>query len=524
MPHTPQVLESRPDTASRTFPGGAGSLRRRLASPSVFLLVILTAQLMVVLDATIVNVALPHIEEGLHFSGSGLSWVLNAYLLTFGGFLLLGARSGDLIGRRRTFLAGIAIFSASSLLGGFAVTGSMLLAARAAQGVGAALAAPSALALLTTVFSEGSQRVRAIGLFTTVSAAGGAIGLVAGGILTELASWRWVMFVNVPIGLAVWSIGRVVLQETESRHGHFDLAGAITSTLGMASVVLGLVEAGADGWTSPVTLGALGAGLILLALVRPDRDARRRADPPPSPLRQRDAHHRQRVPWVDVRRHVRDVLLPRAVPPRRRGLLAAAGRHLLPPDTDLGVRVIPARQQGPDQPDPPEGADAVGPRRWRSSPSPCRPSCTPAPATARSLSAWSCSDSGSGTSLVSLTSASLAGVEPARRRRGVGVWSTSCSRSGRRLGLAVLVTVLDATAGHSQLGAGVGAAASLVHGLDVTFAVAALFALAALVMVATLVKLPALEPRTTVCAEAEGLEVGLVDGEGFEWADPELVA
>ena len=134
MPHTPQVLESRPETSSRSLPSGSGSVRRRLASPTVFLFVILTAQLMVVLDATIVNVALPHIEEGLRFSGTGLSWVLNAYLLTFGGFLLLGARAGDLIGRRRTFLAGIAIFSASSLLGGFATTGAMLLAARAAQG------------------------------------------------------------------------------------------------------------------------------------------------------------------------------------------------------------------------------------------------------------------------------------------------------------------------------------------------------------------------------------------------------
>ena len=208
--------------------------------------------------------------------------MLNAYLLTFGGFLLLGARSGDLVGRRRTFLAGIAIFSASSLLGGFATTGAMLLAARAPQGVGAALAAPSALALLTTVFSEGPQRVRAIGLFTTVSAAGGAIGLVAGGILTELVSWRWVMFVNVPIGLVVFCLGRVVLHETASRHGHFDLAGALTSTLGMASVVLGLVEAGADGWTSPVTVGALGAGLALLAaFVRIET----RAEEPILPLR-----------------------------------------------------------------------------------------------------------------------------------------------------------------------------------------------------------------------------------------------
>jgi MFS family permease len=165
----------------------------------VFLFVILTAQLMVVLDATIVNVALPHIQRGLGFSGTGLSWVLNAYVLTFGGLLLLGARSGDLLGRRRTFLFGIALFSLSSLAGGFATAGWMLLAARAVQGVGAAFAAPSSPALLTAVFPEGAPRVRAIGLFTAVSAAGGATGLVAGGALTEWVSWRWVMFVNVPI-------------------------------------------------------------------------------------------------------------------------------------------------------------------------------------------------------------------------------------------------------------------------------------------------------------------------------------
>ena len=226
---------------------------------------ILTSQLMVVLDTTIVNVALPHIQRGLGLSGSELSWVLNAYLLTFGGLLLLGARSGDLLGRRRTFLAGIAIFSLSSLFGGLAVAGWMLLAARALQGVGAALAAPSSLALLTTVFSDGPQRVRAIGLFTTVSAAGGAIGLVAGGALTQLVSWRWVMFVNVPIGLVVWAVGRIVLQETERRRGHFDVAGALTSTLGMVGIVLGLVEAGIHGWSSPVTLGALAVGAFLLA-------------------------------------------------------------------------------------------------------------------------------------------------------------------------------------------------------------------------------------------------------------------
>src|SRR6202451_3174983 len=157
------VLEPRPGAANAPQPGRVGSLRARLTAPSVFLFVILTSQLMVVLDGTIVNVALPHIQAGLHFSGSGLSWVLNAYLLTFGGLLLLGARSGDLLGRRRTFLAGVALFSLSSLLGGFATAGWMLLGSRALQGIGAALAAPSSLALLTNAFPEGAPRLRAIG-------------------------------------------------------------------------------------------------------------------------------------------------------------------------------------------------------------------------------------------------------------------------------------------------------------------------------------------------------------------------
>jgi EmrB/QacA subfamily drug resistance transporter len=264
------VLGPRPAAATRSHLPGSGSLRGRLAAnPSVFLFVILTAQLMVVLDTTIVNVALPHIESGLHFSGSGLSWVLNAYLLTFGGLLLLGARSGDLLGRRRTFLIGIAVFSLSSLLGGFAVTSWMLLAARALQGVGAAMAAPSSLALLTTVFAEGSQRIRAIGLFTTVSAAGGAIGLVAGGILTELVSWRWVMFVNVPIGLVVAALATRVLPESQRRPGRFDLPGAITGTLGIAALVYGLSnaatsESGVSHWGDTKVIISLVAAVVLL--------------------------------------------------------------------------------------------------------------------------------------------------------------------------------------------------------------------------------------------------------------------
>jgi EmrB/QacA subfamily drug resistance transporter len=235
-----------------------------------------------VLDATIVNVALPQMQQALGFSGAGLSWVLNAYTLTFGGLLLLGARAGDLLGRRRTFVAGIGVFILASLLGGFAPSGGLLLAARALQGVGAALAAPSSLALLTTMFSEPRERVRALGLFTAVSVGGGALGLIMGGILTEWASWRWVMFVNVPIGLAVILVGLAVLPETERHRGTFDLPGAVFSTLGMAGLVYGFVRAASDGWTDALTLSSFVGGAVLLtAFVLTEL----RAEQPITPLR-----------------------------------------------------------------------------------------------------------------------------------------------------------------------------------------------------------------------------------------------
>ncbi|MDQ1600632.1 MAG: hypothetical protein QOD68_2106 [Actinomycetota bacterium] len=255
---------------------------RRPSHASLVLGVILTCQLMVVLDATIVNVALPQMQQALGFSGAGLSWVLNAYTLTFGGLLLLGARAGDLLGRRRTFVAGIGVFILASLLGGFAPSGGLLLAARALQGVGAALAAPSSLALLTTMFSEPRERVRALGLFTAVSVGGGALGLIMGGLLTEWASWRWVMFVNVPIGLAVILVGLAVLPETERHRGTFDLPGAVFSTLGMAGLVYGFVRAASDGWTDAVTLSSFVGGAVLLtAFVLTEL----RAEQPITPLR-----------------------------------------------------------------------------------------------------------------------------------------------------------------------------------------------------------------------------------------------
>ena len=263
----------------------ATAARRRLfphGHPGLVLAVILTCQLMVVLDATIVNIALADIKTDLHFSSAGLSWVVNAYTLTFGGLLLLGARSGDILGRRRTFLAGITLFTVSSLVGGFAQNGGELLAARAVQGVGGALASPSALALLMTMFPQGRERTRAIGLYTAVSIGGSAVGLIAGGMLSQWASWRWVLFVNVPIGIVLVAIARLVLPETARQRGRFDLAGALTSTIGMAALVYGFVHAATDGWANAGTVGSFAVGLVLIAAFIVTE---MRAESPITPLR-----------------------------------------------------------------------------------------------------------------------------------------------------------------------------------------------------------------------------------------------
>jgi EmrB/QacA subfamily drug resistance transporter len=233
------------------------------------LVVIAAAQLMVVLDATIVNVALPHIQRALGFSGSGLEWVVTAYALTFGGLLLLGGRAGDLLGRRRVFIAGLLLFSAGSLAGGFATSQSWLLAARAAQGIGGALVAPTALALITTTFAEGQARNRAMGVYAAMSGGGAAVGLVAGGLLTTYLSWRWVFFVNVPIGIVVAMAAPFVLDESARRRGRFDLPGAISGTGGVALLVYGLSnastdQAGVSHWTDAKVVVALATAVVLL--------------------------------------------------------------------------------------------------------------------------------------------------------------------------------------------------------------------------------------------------------------------
>jgi EmrB/QacA subfamily drug resistance transporter len=257
------------------------------------LAVIATAQLMIVLDATIVNIAQPHIQSALHFSGTNLEWVVNAYALTFGGLLLLGGRSGDLLGRRRIFIAGILLFSLASLIGGFATSQAWLLSARAAQGVGAAFAAPTALSLIAVTFPEGKQRNRAMAVYASMSIAGGAVGLIASGLLVEYLDWRWVFFVNVPIGIAVALLAPRVLGESERRRGAFDLPGAITGSLGLAALVYGLVNAattsnGVSHWGDTKVVVSLSAAVVLLASFVLIEARSRHALVPPRVVRSRD--------------------------------------------------------------------------------------------------------------------------------------------------------------------------------------------------------------------------------------------
>ena len=231
------------------------------------ILIVLMAQLMLVLDATVVNVALPRIDSDLGFGPASLSWVLNAYTLAFGGLLLLGGRLGDIRGRLRLFEIGLAIFTVFSLLGGLAQTPGQLVTARALQGVGAALAAPSVLALLTTSAPDEAARNRALALFGAVSSGGASIGLLLGGALTDVGSWRWTLFINVPIGLAVLASARRFVAETPKRPGSFDLVGALTATLGAVAIVWSLIGTPEHGWLSVRTISGLAVGALLIAVL-----------------------------------------------------------------------------------------------------------------------------------------------------------------------------------------------------------------------------------------------------------------
>jgi EmrB/QacA subfamily drug resistance transporter len=231
------------------------------------LAVVVVAQFMVILDVAIVNVALPAIETDLGFSQQSLQWVITAYAIVFGGALLLGGRLADLLGRRRIFLAGVAVFTASSLLSGLAWSEEALIVSRALQGLGGALLAPASLSILMTTFQEGRERNLALGLWGAASGSGGAAGVLLGGVLTSYLSWPWIFFINVPVGVAVLALTPFLLNETRgSAYGrrHFDLAGAASVTSGIMLLVYGLTRGTDDGWTSRTTIGFLSAAAVLI--------------------------------------------------------------------------------------------------------------------------------------------------------------------------------------------------------------------------------------------------------------------
>ena len=230
------------------------------------LVLLASAQFVVVLDASIVNVALPSIGEDLKFEADNLSWVVNAYTLFFGGFLLLGGRLADLLGRRRVFLSGILLFAAASLAGGLAQTDVQLIVARAVQGLGAAILSPAALSILTTTFAEGPERNKALGVWGAVAGSGGAVGVLLGGVLTDALSWEWVLFVNVPIGIAVAIAAPILLAESrdDREHRSFDIPGAVTVTAGLALLVYALVDANDAGWGSTQTVVLLAMAVALI--------------------------------------------------------------------------------------------------------------------------------------------------------------------------------------------------------------------------------------------------------------------
>ncbi|WP_245717165.1 MFS transporter [Nocardia jejuensis] len=230
----------------------------------IVLATLLTCQLMMVLDITVMNVALPPIQADLHFTATTLSWVMNAYTLAFGGLLLLGGRAGDLFGRRNLFIAGATLFTLASFAGGLAPSATWLLIARVLQGVGAAMAGPSTLALLTTTFREPKARIRVLALFSGMSSAGFAVGLILGGLLTEWLSWRSVLFINVPFGLAVVAFALRYLPDAERQPARLDLPGALTATGGVAALVYGFISAASHGWGDSATDISLAVGVILI--------------------------------------------------------------------------------------------------------------------------------------------------------------------------------------------------------------------------------------------------------------------
>ncbi len=478
------------------------------------LVAILTCQLMVVLDATVVNIALPHIQAALGFSSADLSWVLNAYTLTFGGFLLLGARAGDLWGRRRVLIVGVAVFTAASLAAGLATTSGLLLAARAVQGLGGALASPSALALLTVSFKEGRERTRALAWYTAVVVGGSAVGLIVGGVLVEWLSWRWIFFVNLPVGVGLIVVGGRVLPETRQHRGNVDVLGALTSTIGMSAIVYGLVSAASDGWADSTTVASLIVGVVLMvAFIRIEA----RAATPIVPLRLfasrlRSSSYVVRLLLVAgmigmfffLSQFLQDVL---GYSPLRTGAAFVPMTVALFTGSQLSVRLF---------------------ARWLPDKALMLVGLTLSAAGMLFLTQLSRHASysamlvslvafgfGNGLAFVPLTTLSLAGVEHQDAGAASGLLNAA-QQLGGTLGLAVLVTVFGAASrSHAHhLPAGMSApartVATFVYGADRAFWVAATLIIISLAIVATLnmPTKPRARPSDQTLVEMEAATVG----------------
>jgi EmrB/QacA subfamily drug resistance transporter len=452
----------------------------------------LGAQLMIILDATVVNIALPQIQSGLHFSSTSLSWVMNGYTLTFGGLLLLGGRAGDILGRRRMFVAGIALFTLASFAGGLATSAAMLLAARAVQGVGGALASPAVLALLVSSFPEGRERTKALAIYAGVVTGGASLGLVLGGMVTEWLSWRWVLFINVPIGLAVIAVTPLFVAETPRLPGRFDLAGAVTSTTGVATLVYAFIRAAANGWGDHLAMGAFVLAAVLLAAFLLTET---RAAQPITPLRlfadvSRSGSFAARLLLVAgmmgmfffLTQFLQDVL---GFSPLRAGVAFLPMTIALFTVSRVVPRLLPRFGTKPLM--IAGMLPVIAGMTWLSRVSP-------------GTSYWTgvfepmlLMGVGMGVVFVPLTTVSLAGV----RAQDAGAASSMVNvmqQVGGSLGLAVLVAVFGtasrAAAAHPA--AGLSAAALhdrvLAHGVSVAFGLAAIFDLVALVLIVALLR------------------------------------
>ena len=453
------------------------------------LLLLATTQFMIVIDASIVNVALPSIGQALHFSRTDLSWVVNAYALTFGGFLLLGGRMADLLGRRRMFMLGLAVFAVASFAGGFAQSEGWLIAARAAQGLGAAMVSPAALSIITTTFAEGSERNRALGIWGAAVGAGGAAGVLLGGILTSGLNWRWVLFVNVPIALAAVALAPRTLVESRAEDGAntFDFPGAVAVTAGLSLLVYAIVDAVNVGWGSARTLLEIGGAMILLVAFLIIERRQRNPLMPFSIFRLRTLRGADLVGlligmslfsmFFFISLYLQDVLhyspiktgisyLPLAV-----GIIIAAAARFAARHADQ-VQADADRRSAVDRRWPGLVLAGARPGRLLRSPTCSARRCWPAV--------------GFGFSLVSVTIAAVTGTRPHEAGLASGLINTA-QQLGGALGLAILATIANSRT-QSLFDSGVhDPSVALTEGFERAFLVGAGFALAGAILAFVLI-------------------------------------